>query len=127
MDALDRRGLIAEISATCSGFFAVFPMFSRADGRFSPGGGNFVRAMILSTLDALLFALLPRVLSLLLSPELLQSRGAGCATWTHSDLLPLPFSVPARPGRPDPSWIASTPRSLLSSSCQPCFTRAGTD
>ena len=71
MDALEQLGLIAEIAATYSGFIAVFLAFSGGDGRFSPADGNFVQAMILSSLSAVVFALAPRIGSLLLPPDLL--------------------------------------------------------
>ncbi len=51
--------LLAEIAATYTGFIAVFIVFTKRDGKFSPTDQHFVQAMIISCMVSMVAALVP--------------------------------------------------------------------
>ena len=64
MDAFDQLNLVAEISAALIGFIAVFLALSKSDGRFSEADRHFIQALVISSALAIIFALVPRAISL---------------------------------------------------------------
>lgn len=64
MAATDELTLIAELGVAFAGFLAIFLIFARREGRFSPPDSLRVRSILISSLFAMFFALLPLVLAL---------------------------------------------------------------
>ena len=64
MDAFDQLNLVAEISAALIGFIAVFLALSKSDGRFSESDRHFIQALVITSALAIVYALLPRAISL---------------------------------------------------------------
>ena len=64
MDAFDQLNLVAEIAAALIGFIAVFLALSKSDGRFSESDRHFIQALVITSALAIVYALLPRSLSL---------------------------------------------------------------
>jgi hypothetical protein len=60
----EELALIAELGVGFVGFVSVFLIFARRDGGFSPADGFRVRAIVLSALESVFFALLPLILHL---------------------------------------------------------------
>ena len=56
--------MIAELGVAFAGFLAVFLIFARREGRFSPADSLRVRSIIVSSLSAVFLALLPSALDL---------------------------------------------------------------
>ncbi len=59
----DQLATIAEIAATLLGFVAVFLALSKEKGRFSQSDRHFIQALVLCCAFAIVFSLLPAVLS----------------------------------------------------------------
>ena len=77
-NATEQLSLIAELGVGFTGFVAIFLIFARREGRFSPVDSIRVRVMIASSLIAVFMALLPLLLALTeLSPT---------AIWRSSSL-----------------------------------------
>jgi uncharacterized membrane protein YhaH (DUF805 family) len=55
----DELALIAELGAAYAGFLAIFLIFARREGRFSPSDGLAVRSMILGSFSTIFLALVP--------------------------------------------------------------------
>jgi hypothetical protein len=64
LDAFDQLNLVAEISAALIGFIAVFLALSKSDGRFSESDRHFIQALVITSALAIVYALLPRSISL---------------------------------------------------------------
>ena len=64
MDAFDQLNLVAEIAAALIGFIAVFLALSKSDGRFSESDRHFIQALVITSALAIVFALVPRSISL---------------------------------------------------------------
>ena len=64
MTGRDELALIAELGVAFAGFLAIFLIFARREGRFSPADSLRVRSIIVSSLSAVFLALLPLVLGL---------------------------------------------------------------
>ena len=64
MAGREELALIAELGVGFVGFVSVFLIFARREGGFSPADGYRVRAIVLSALEAVFFALLPLILDL---------------------------------------------------------------
>ena len=78
---------ISQIGATFAGFIAIFLIFARRDGRFSPADGLRIRALIYASLLIVIGALLPL---------LLHAYGAAEAQlWRGSAALYFAAGVPA--------------------------------
>jgi hypothetical protein len=60
----EELALIAELGVAFAGFLAVFLIFARREGRFSPADSLRVRSIIVSSLSAVFLALLPLALNL---------------------------------------------------------------
>jgi len=58
----DELTLIAELGAAYAGFLAIFLIFARREGRFSPSDGLAVRSMILGSFSTIFIALVPLAL-----------------------------------------------------------------
>lgn len=65
MQGSDELILLAELGAAFAGFLAIFLIFARRDGRFSPTDSLAVRSMILGSFMTLFLALAPLVLAAL--------------------------------------------------------------
>jgi hypothetical protein len=61
----DELILIAELGAAFAGFLAIFLIFAKREGRFSPVDSLAVRSMILSSFSTIFIALVPLALALL--------------------------------------------------------------
>jgi len=64
MDAFDQLNLVAEISAALIGFIAVFIALSKSDGRFAESDRHFIQALVMTSALAIVYALVPRSISL---------------------------------------------------------------
>ncbi len=64
MDAFDQLNLVAEIAAALIGFIAVFLALSKSDGRFSEADRHFIQALVITSALAIVYALVPRSISL---------------------------------------------------------------
>lgn len=64
MSATDELTLIAELAVAFVGFLAIFLIFARREGRFSPPDSLRVRSILISSLFAMFLALLPLMLHL---------------------------------------------------------------
>lgn len=64
MAATGELALIAELGVAFAGFLAIFLIFARREGRFSPPDSLRVRSILISSFFAVFFALLPLALSL---------------------------------------------------------------
>jgi hypothetical protein len=59
----DELTLIAELGAAFAGFLAIFLIFARREGRFSPVDSLSVRSMILTSFSTMFIALVPLALA----------------------------------------------------------------
>jgi hypothetical protein len=64
LDAFDQLNLVAEISAALIGFIAVFLALSKSDGRFAESDRHFIQALVITSALAIVYALVPRSISL---------------------------------------------------------------
>lgn len=64
MQGAAELALIAELGVGFAGFVAIFLIFARRDGRFSPADSLRVRSIIISSFQAVFSALVPLALSL---------------------------------------------------------------
>ena len=62
MTAADELALFAELGAAFAGFIAIFLIFARREGRFSPADSLRIRSIILASFSAVFFSLIPLVL-----------------------------------------------------------------
>ena len=69
MDAFDQLNLVAEISAALIGFIAVFLALSKSDGRFAESDRHFIQALVITSALAIVYALVPRSISLFADTE----------------------------------------------------------
>lgn len=79
----DELILIAELGAAYAGFLAIFLIFARKEGRFSPADSLRIRTILISSFQVIFGALLPLVIALFQLPETLVWRvlsGVGLAT-----------------------------------------------
>jgi hypothetical protein len=60
----EELALIAELGIAFAGFLAIFLIFARREGRFSPADSLRVRSIIVSSLSAVFLALLPLAIHL---------------------------------------------------------------
>lgn len=65
MTGHDELALIAELGAAFAGFLAIFLIFAKREGRFSPVDSLAVRSMILSSFSTIFIALVPLALAVL--------------------------------------------------------------
>ncbi len=65
----DELILMAELGAAFAGFLAIFLIFARREGRFSPTDSLAVRSMILGSFATVFLALFPLALAALESPD----------------------------------------------------------
>ena len=65
MTGRDELALIAELGAAFAGFLAIFLMFAKREGRFSPVDSLAVRSMILTSFSTIFIALVPLALAAL--------------------------------------------------------------
>lgn len=86
MQGADELALIAELGVGFAGFVAIFLIFARRDGRFSPADSLRVRSIITASFQTVFGSLLPLVLSLygLSGPQL----------WRIASLLAIAAAVP---------------------------------
>ena len=68
-DIFHQLGLVAEISTTMMGFIAIFLVLSKSDGRFEDTDRHFIQALVLSSIMAIVLAVLPRALGLFFSGD----------------------------------------------------------
>ncbi len=64
MNGREELALIAELGVAFAGFLAIFLIFARREGRFSPADSLRVRSIIVSSLSAVFLALVPLVMNL---------------------------------------------------------------
>ena len=64
MTTREELAILAELGIAFAGFLAVFLIFARREGRFSPADSLRVRSIIVSSLSAVFLALLPLALNL---------------------------------------------------------------
>ena len=64
MTGREELALIAELGVAFAGFLAIFLIFARREGRFSPADSLRVRSIIVSSLAAVFLALAPLAMSL---------------------------------------------------------------
>ncbi len=62
MNAADALSLFAELGAAFAGFIAIFLIFARREGRFSPADSLRIRSIILASFSAVFLALVPLIL-----------------------------------------------------------------
>jgi hypothetical protein len=60
--ATDELALFAELGAAFAGFIAIFLIFARREGRFSPADSLRIRSIILASFSAVFISLVPLVL-----------------------------------------------------------------
>ncbi len=77
MSGHDELILMAELGAAFAGFLAIFLIFARREGRFSPTDSLAVRSMILGSFSTLFLALAPLALAALDTPEVVVWRVSG--------------------------------------------------
>lgn len=65
MSGHDELTLIAELGAAFAGFLAIFLIFAKREGRFSPVDSLAVRSMILTSFNTIFIALVPLALAAL--------------------------------------------------------------
>ena len=87
MEATDQLALIAQLGIGFAGFVAIFLIFARRDGKFSPPDSLRVRTIILASFTSIFLALLPLLLSL---TELNEA-----TVWRASSLVYLAVVVPS--------------------------------
>ena len=81
MDASNELALFAELGAAFAGFIAIFLIFARREGRFSPADSLRIESIILASFSAVFFSLVPLVLG---------SAGvSSTALWRASSLIAL--------------------------------------
>jgi hypothetical protein len=62
MNAMSELVLFAELGAAFAGFIAIFLIFARREGRFSPADSLRIRSIILASFSVVFTALAPLVL-----------------------------------------------------------------
>jgi hypothetical protein len=62
VDAMADLALFAELGAAFAGFIAIFLIFARREGRFSPADSLRIRSIILASFSAVFASLIPMVL-----------------------------------------------------------------
>lgn len=62
MNAAPELSLLAELGAAFAGFIAIFLIFARREGRFSPADSLRIESIILASFAAVFFSLFPLVL-----------------------------------------------------------------
>lgn len=62
MSATDELVLFAELGVAFAGFIAIFLIFARREGRFSPTDSLRIRSIILASFSAVFFSLVPLIL-----------------------------------------------------------------
>ena len=62
MGATDELALFAELGAAFAGFIAIFLIFARREGRFSPADSLRIQSIILASFSAVFISLVPLVL-----------------------------------------------------------------
>lgn len=87
MGATDELTLFAELGAAFAGFIAVFLIFARRDGRFSPADSLRIRSIILASFSVVFFSVVPLVLS--------HAGYAGAALWRASSIVAAIGGLPA--------------------------------
>lgn len=65
----DELILIAELGAAFAGFLAIFLIFARQEGRFSPADSLRVRTIMVTSFSVIFLALIPLALALFQLPE----------------------------------------------------------
>jgi len=85
----DELALIAELGVAFAGFLAVFLIFARREGRFSPADSLRVRSILVSSFSAVFLALLPLILNLYGLPVLTLWRVASCSGLVLGSLIAL--------------------------------------
>ena len=81
MDASNELALFAELGAAFAGFVAIFLIFARREGRFSPADSLRIESIILASFSSVFFSLVPLVLG---------SAGvSNTALWRASSLIAL--------------------------------------
>ena len=81
VSALDELALFAELGAAFAGFIAIFLIFARREGRFSPADSLRVRSIILASFSTVFIALLPLILH--------QAGLSGAELWRTASALAL--------------------------------------
>jgi hypothetical protein len=74
----DELTLIAELGAAYAGFLAIFLIFARREGRFSPSDGVAIRSMILGSFSIVFIALVPLALGAIGVVEETAWRSSSC-------------------------------------------------
>jgi hypothetical protein len=87
VEATGQLSLIAELGIGFAGFLAIFLIFARHEGRFSPADSVRVRAIILASFTSIFLALLPLLLSLAELEE--------ATLWRASSLVYLAVVIPS--------------------------------
>lgn len=62
MEATNELTLFAELGAAFAGFIAIFLIFARREGRFSPADSLRIESIILASFSAVFYSLIPLVL-----------------------------------------------------------------
>ncbi len=83
--ANDQLSLIAELGIGFAGFLAIFLIFARREGRFSPADGIRIRAIVATSFIAVFMALVPLLLA--------QSELEATTVWRISSLVFLAVAV----------------------------------
>jgi hypothetical protein len=85
-EALDQLDLIAQIAVALLGFIAIFLALPGPDGRFTQSDRHFVQALVMSSSIAIVLAIAPRALGLLLSED---------EIWMTASWIALALGLPA--------------------------------
>lgn len=62
MNAVDSLSLLAELGAAFAGFIAIFLIFARREGRFTPADSLRIRSIIVASFAAVFLSLVPLIL-----------------------------------------------------------------
>jgi hypothetical protein len=89
----EELALIAELGVAFAGFLAIFLIFARREGRFSPADSLRVRSIIVSSLSAVFLALLPLAMSLYGLRDAALWRAASVVALTAGTVLSLHIGV----------------------------------
>jgi len=63
VDATNELALFAELGAAFAGFIAIFLIFARQEGRFSPADSLRIESIVLASFSAVFYSLFPLVLA----------------------------------------------------------------
>jgi hypothetical protein len=76
VNATNELALFAELGAAFAGFIAIFLIFARREGRFSPADSLRIESIVLASFSVVFYSLIPLVLARAVSDEAMLWRAA---------------------------------------------------